>query len=104
MDIEIILQEIKAGLLELYGRKLVDLFLYGSWARDEATKDSDIDLLVILEGDIVPGREIDRMIDVVTELSLKYDTLISVYPISREDFTNLNSPLLLNIRQEGILA
>jgi predicted nucleotidyltransferase len=36
--------------------------LYGSWARDEATEDSDIEILVIIEGYIEPGKEIDRMI------------------------------------------
>ena len=28
--------------------------------------------------------------------------LISVYPISEEDYKKVNSPLLLNVRREGI--
>jgi hypothetical protein len=51
------------------------------WARGAATADSDIDLVVVLKGKISPGREIDRMIDCITDLNLKYDTLISVVPV-----------------------
>ncbi|MCK4394149.1 nucleotidyltransferase domain-containing protein, partial [Candidatus Bipolaricaulota bacterium] len=75
-----------------------------SWARGAATEESDIDLLIVLEGKIAPGREIDRMIDIITELNLKYGVLISVYPISAEDYLVVNSPLLMNVRKEGVPA
>jgi hypothetical protein len=44
------------------------------------------------------------MIDVITELNLKYGVLISVYPVSEKDFHQTRSPLLMNIRKEGIPA
>ena len=52
----------------------------------------------------MPGEEIDRMTDIITEINLKYGVLISVYPISKEDYENLNSPLLINVRKEGLQA
>jgi hypothetical protein len=58
----------------------------------------------VLKGEISPGREIDRMIDCITDLNLKYDTLISVIPVSADTYTNLDTPLLLNARREGIAA
>ena len=39
------------------------IILYGSYARGSATEDSDIDLLIVLEGKVKPGEEIDRMIE-----------------------------------------
>ena len=78
------------------------VILYGSKARGDGTDDSDIDLAVVLRGKVVQGKEIDRMIDIITEISLKYDTLVSVYPISAKDYFDINSPLLINIRREGI--
>lgn len=99
-----ILQEFKAELEQLYGRRLRNIILYGSWARDEATEDSDVDLLVTLEGDIKPGKEIDRMIDVITDINLKHGVLISVYPVSESDYTTLKSPLLMNVRREGVIV
>ena len=71
-------------------------------ARDEATEASDIDVTIVLEGEILPGQEIDRMIDVITDINLKYETLIAVYPVSQENYRTIRSPLLQNIHREGI--
>lgn len=104
MKIREIVSEFKAELKKLYGRRLKNLILYGSWARGEAAKDSDIDLVVVLAGSVIPGEEIDNMIDVITETNLKYNALISVVPVSEKDYSSLNSPLLINVRREGSSA
>ena len=88
----------------LYGDRLREVILYGSWARNEATEESDVDLAVVLAGEVRPGAEIDRMIDIVTDINLEYGVLLSVYPVSEENYRNVNSPLLMNIRREGIPA
>ncbi len=102
MQIEPILKEFRERTDQLYGKRLKGVVLFGSWARDEATADSDIDLAIVLEGDVAPGREIDRMIDIITEINLAYGVLLSVYPVSEKNYTSLNSPLLLNLRREGV--
>ena len=104
MKIKRILKEFKNEIEKLYGKKLKNIILYGSWARGDATEESDIDLLIVLEETIIPGKEIDRMIDIITEINLKYGVLLSVYPVSQEDYSKLNSPLLINVRREGISA
>lgn len=102
MEIKEILKEFRKEIEKLYGKRLKDTILYGSWARGEATEGSDIDVLIVLEGKVMPGKEIDRIIDVITEINLKYGALISVYPVSEEDFPTVNSPLLINVRREGV--
>ena len=104
MRIQEILEEFRQEVQKIYGPRLRDIILYGSWARGDATEESDIDLLIILAGEVVPGQEIDRMVDVITDINLKYGELISVYPTSEADFINVNSPLLINVRREGIPA
>ena len=47
---------------------------------------------------------VDRMIDIITEINLNYNVLISVYPVSEKNYNTINSPLLLNLRREGIPA
>jgi hypothetical protein len=59
---------------------------------------------VVLAGNVVPSREIDRMIDIITDINLEYGVLLSVYPVCENDYLNRNSPLLINIRREGIPA
>jgi predicted nucleotidyltransferase len=88
----------------LYGERLRQVLVYGSWARNEATEESDIDLAVVLADDVRPGREIDRMLDIITDINLEYGVLLSVYPVSEENYLHANSPLLINLRREGIPA
>jgi len=102
MEINQILEEFREKTEKLYGKRLKNIILYGSWARGQATEDSDIDLAVILEGEVDPCREIDAMIDLITDINLDFETLLSVFPISVTDFKHLNSPLLLNLRREGV--
>ena len=104
MKIKEVLNEFRAEIGKLYGKRLKDIILYGSWARGKATDESDIDLVIVLKGKVVPGKEIDRMVDIITETNLKYGVLISIYPISDKDYTTVNSPLLMNVRKEGLHA
>ena len=104
MNLKLVLDEFKAELRNLYGERLKNVLLYGSYARNEATPESDIDVMVVLTGEVAPGREIDRMIDVITEINLKYGVLLAVVPVAEETYRQINSPLLLNVRREGIPA
>lgn len=99
-----IIREFKKEIKKLYNKRLKKIILYGSWARNEGTDDSDIDLVIILDELLSPGKEIDNMIDVITDINLKHGVLISVYPISEKDYLTLNSPLLINVRREGVPA
>ena len=101
-NIEKILKELKAALHRLYGGRFMKLILYGSYARNEARKGSDIDVAVLLDGKVLPGQEIDRMLDIITDINLKYNVLISAYPVSQESLETIKSPLLLNIPREGV--
>ncbi len=104
MRIREILKEFREEIEKLYSKRLRSIILYGSWARGDATEESDIDVLVVLEGEVIPGKEIDRMIDIITEINLKHGVLIAVYPVSEEDYSTINSPLLINVRREGVPA
>ena len=101
-NIKPILNEIKQELQELYGDRLVKLILFGSHARGQANPDSDIDILVVLHGNIKPCDEISNTGEIISKLSLQYDTVLSCLFISEKEYLSHISPLLLNIRREGI--
>lgn len=101
-DIEKVLTELKKEINIIYGRRFLKLILYGSYARGEAGEESDIDVVVVLAGAVSPGREIDRMMNIITDINLRYNVLISVYPTSENSLNNVKSPLLLNVNAEGI--
>ena len=104
MEIEPILRQFRAKAERIYGERLKGIVLYGSFARGQATQDSDIDLAVVLEGEVATSKEIDRLIDVITDINFDHGVLLSVYPVSEKDYHSVNSPLLLNIRKEGVAA
>ena len=60
--------------------------------------------MVVLVGKVQPGREIDRMIELITDVNLEYGVLLSIYPVSAADYASIDSPLLLNVRREGKAA
>ena len=97
-----ILAELRHRLEQLYGPRLVKLVLFGSQARGDAEPGSDIDVLVVLEGPVSPGEEIERTGEIVAGLSLEYDEVIACVFMSADRFANEGSPLLLNVRREGV--
>ena len=101
--INLLLQELHQTLKVFYGDRLTNLILFGSHARRDATEDSDIDILIVLQDSVSPGDEILRISALKTDLNLKYDELISVTPISEIDYQTRSTPLLENIRREGII-
>jgi predicted nucleotidyltransferase len=56
MQIEQIIRTFKVKTKKLYGNRLKNILLYDSCARGQGTEDSDIDIAVVLEGDVVPGK------------------------------------------------
>jgi uncharacterized protein len=73
-----ILADVKEQLLKLFGDKLQQLILYGSYARKTQDSESDIDIMILInesESGLHQYRE--KVVAITTELSLKYDTLIT---------------------------
>jgi len=99
-----VLAELRSRLQSLYGTRLSRIVLFGSQARRDASKDSDIDILVVLQGAVRPGKEIARVGGITAALSLQYDVVVSCTFVSEERYAAEQSPLLLNARKEGMVV
>jgi predicted nucleotidyltransferase len=97
-----VLQQLRAGLLALYGDRLDRVLLYGSRARGDARPDSDVDVLVVLEGEVDPLTEIHRNSELVADLSLEHDLVISCVYMSAKELAKEDDPFLRNVRREAL--
>ena len=102
--LEEILRDLDGGLRDLYGKRYRGLVLYGSQVRGEANEGSDVDLLLLLEGPVEVGREIRRSSKVVASLSLEAGHLLSLIPVSIEEYRASLDPYLINARTEGAIV
>lgn len=97
-----ILRQLREGLGQLYGDRLHQVILYGSQARGEATAVSDIDVLILLHGQVNPYTEIERAGSLTATLSLQHDVVLSCLYLSADQL-HLQEPLLqANIQRDGI--
>ena len=97
-----ILLELHEGLERLYGGRLQELHLFGSHARKEAVEGSDIDVALILDDFASAAEEISLFSPFIATLCLKHCCVISLIPIRERDWRSRQTPLLMNIRREGI--
>ena len=101
--LEDILRDLDGALRDLYGERHRGLVLYGSHARGEADESSDVDLLLLLEGPVEAGKEIRRSSGLVARLALETDLVLSLVPVSVEDYRVSSDPYLINARREGAI-
>jgi predicted nucleotidyltransferase len=97
-----ILRTLRRELQRILGDQLDMVLLYGSQARGEARPDSDIDILVVVRDNLDYGDLIQQTSAVVSDLSLRYNVVISRAFVSKDRFQQEQSPFLMNVRREGV--
>ncbi len=96
------LSELQAALQALYGQDAPAIVVYGSHARRQARPASDIDILLLYPKAVRRGREIQRVSQILADLNLKRQVLISVLPATVADYDDPASPFWANVRREGV--
>lgn len=100
-EINSIVGEIKEYLIEIYKDKIKQVIIYGSFARNEATKESDIDVLVVISDELDSFKVRESLSEFLFEILLEKGELISLIAIPESIFKTYNSPFLLNVKEEG---
>ena len=97
-----IVQQIKQRVLET--EPTATTILYGSEARGEARPDSDIDVLILLEGEKRDLHKENELSGVLYDLELSSGVLISPMIMLRKQWENrpFKTPFYINVMNEGI--
>jgi predicted nucleotidyltransferase len=104
VEIRNLLAELRQGLANTYGERLKAVYLFGSYARGDYDESSDVDVMIVLSDYEDYGKEIDRSGELISQLSLAYGISISRVIMKELQWQESDTPLLRNIRAEGVPA
>ncbi len=95
-------QDVKQALMELYGDRLAQVILFGSYARGDFRAESDVDYLIVLNDDEVKsGREIWFFGGTASDLTDKFNVFVSFKPTSVKKYLTSDLLFYQNVRREG---
>ena len=95
--------EYKANLKRLYGDKLAEVVLFGSYARGDNREESDLDFAVVFRNpNIRSTAEIVKTSVIGSRLSLKYGITISSLPTTLHKKQTSMQGIYQEIRKYGI--
>ena len=88
-----------------YGNAIVSILLYGSYARNEESNQSDVDIVAIVKGN---REELQKKLRIVWEesadIGLENDVVVSPTVVPFDEFERYRTslPYYMNIEKEGI--
>ena len=100
-----IISELKIRLKTIFGDKLKQVILFGSYARQEEDEGSDMDIMVLLD---MEEEEIriyhDKILDVIVDLTTAHGRVISIIENNYTYFYDWVDymPFFTSVRNEGI--
>jgi predicted nucleotidyltransferase len=100
--VETILARCRELLAGYYGVRLRKVILYGSAARGDATPESDLDLLVVLDGPVDVVAEARTLTDLLFPMQLESENYISAKAASVDDYEAGRLQLYRNVQREGV--
>ncbi len=103
-EIKRLMTSFKDELARLYGTRLKGVYLFGSYARDEADEESDLDVMIVLDKLGNYSEEINRTGELVSRLSLDYGVTISRVFCSESQWSGDQTLFFLNVREEAVAA
>jgi predicted nucleotidyltransferase len=97
------LGEIKQRVQSMVGERLRGIRLFGSKARGDFDPDSDVDIVILVDG--LDQKTKRSIIDIVADVELKFLVVVSSLVLSWEDFQSLlarERRIALDIESEGV--
>ena len=98
------LDQLITSISGICGDHIERIILYGSYARGTQTSESDIDIALLLKQGLADEMQ-EQIADLLVDLELEYDIVLSVVPILSDDYAAWGDrlPFYKNIRKEGII-
>lgn len=105
-SVQALLFEYLSKIQKIYGSHLKSVILYGSYARDDYTSDSDVDIMILVD---LPEDKMDQYSDALSELGFDYNVEHDIWmmPVVKnvEHFKHwvFAYPFYKNVQKEGVI-
>lgn len=101
---ERILMELADGILRIVNNRVLSIILYGSMARGTNTDESDVDIAILMDGNLDKDTE-DKLSEFIVDMNLEYDEVFSVIDIDYAMFCKWEkaTPFYQNMSREGVV-
>jgi len=106
-EVQSLLTELVDVYKSLIGEKLIEVVLYGSYARGNEEEYSDVDVLALVDDTEENIRHYDTELeDFNHDMIMKYGVLLSPIIVNYSIFTKYRDvlPFYINIEQEGVVV
>ena len=95
-------REIRSRLEAAFQERLHGVVLFGSQARGDSRDDSDLDLMVLLEGPVRLGRDLEAIVQALYPLQLELDAPIHAIPVAEASFDAGHYGIYRSAKREGV--
>ena len=104
MTVHQALKQLVPGFVDIYGDLVESIVLFGSTARGTDSAESDVDIAVIVRSP-VPKEIEERMLDLVVDLGLACNKVLSVVSIDQARYAEWKDtlPFYRNTQKEGVV-
>jgi len=97
-------EQLRDRLVRELGDKIDSIVLYGSVAKNKASEESDIDVLVVARDDEIGLY--DKISKIRTQVDLENNTLTALVYVTCEElerYAKLGSPFMKSVSEEGVI-
>lgn len=104
-ELQVVTQSVVQSTIELLADKIYKIILYGSYARGDFTSESDIDIMIILNGNEEETRAYRKAVNkLASRISLANDVEVSLLLIDKYSFEERMEilPFYQNVQKEGV--
>lgn len=99
-----LLREMQIRLQTVFGDRLEGVVLYGSEVRNEATDESDIDILVLLDNVQSHLQDSRKCSEALIDLAIQLGSPIHAKPTPLGLYNEKQAPLYVEVQREGVMA
>lgn len=97
-------EELVQGLTDIFGNNISMIILYGSVARGNATKESDIDIAIVVRSQMDDATK-RRFLNWAADMDIRYERVFSIVDIQESNMKKWEDalPFYRNVKKEGIV-